>query len=67
MFGLQCVSPAHVPLNPDSTPSSQIIRLPGLASYFYTRDLARAWRVAEELEYGMVGDGTPGSLFSLTQ
>ncbi|MEW5304155.1 MAG: hypothetical protein WDW36_006786 [Sanguina aurantia] len=27
----------------------------GLASYFYTRDLARAWRVAEELEYGMVG------------
>jgi succinate-semialdehyde dehydrogenase/glutarate-semialdehyde dehydrogenase len=27
----------------------------GLASYFYTRDLARAWRVAEALEYGMVG------------
>lgn len=27
----------------------------GLAAYFYTRDLARAWRVAERLEYGMVG------------
>jgi succinate-semialdehyde dehydrogenase/glutarate-semialdehyde dehydrogenase len=30
----------------------------GLASYFYTRDLARAWRVAEGLEYGMVGLNT---------
>jgi len=27
----------------------------GLASYFYTRDLGRAWRVSEALEYGMVG------------
>jgi acyl-CoA reductase-like NAD-dependent aldehyde dehydrogenase len=27
----------------------------GLAAYFYTRDLARAWRIAERLEYGMVG------------
>jgi succinate-semialdehyde dehydrogenase/glutarate-semialdehyde dehydrogenase len=27
----------------------------GLASYFYTRDLARAFRVAEALKYGMVG------------
>ena len=27
----------------------------GLASYFYTRDIGRAWRVAEALEYGMVG------------
>ncbi len=27
----------------------------GLASYFFTRDLARAWRVAEALEYGIVG------------
>ncbi len=27
----------------------------GLAAYFYTRDLGRAFRVAEELEYGMVG------------
>lgn len=27
----------------------------GLASYFYTRDLARAFRVGEALEYGMVG------------
>jgi succinate-semialdehyde dehydrogenase / glutarate-semialdehyde dehydrogenase len=30
----------------------------GLASYFYTRDLARAWRVGEKLEYGMVGINT---------
>jgi succinate-semialdehyde dehydrogenase / glutarate-semialdehyde dehydrogenase len=30
----------------------------GLASYFYTRDLARAFRVAERLEYGMVGLNT---------
>jgi succinate-semialdehyde dehydrogenase/glutarate-semialdehyde dehydrogenase len=27
----------------------------GLASYFYTRDLGRAFRVAEALKYGMVG------------
>ena len=27
----------------------------GLASYFYTQDLGRAWRVSEALEYGMVG------------
>ena len=27
----------------------------GLASYFYTRDLGRAWRVSEGLDYGMVG------------
>jgi len=30
----------------------------GLASYFYTRDLARAFRVAEALEYGIVGLNT---------
>jgi succinate-semialdehyde dehydrogenase/glutarate-semialdehyde dehydrogenase len=27
----------------------------GLAAYFYTRDVGRAWRMAEALEYGMVG------------
>jgi hypothetical protein len=27
----------------------------GLAAYFFTQDLSRAWRVAERLEYGMVG------------
>ena len=27
----------------------------GLAAYFYTRDLSRSWRVAEALEYGMIG------------
>lgn len=27
----------------------------GLASYVYTQNLGRAWRVAEALEYGMVG------------
>jgi len=30
----------------------------GLAAYFYTRDLSRAWRVAEALEYGIVGLNT---------
>lgn len=30
----------------------------GLASYFYARDVARVWRVAEALEYGMVGINT---------
>ncbi|HNS92714.1 MAG TPA: NADP-dependent succinate-semialdehyde dehydrogenase [Thauera sp.] len=27
----------------------------GLAAYFYARDIARVWRVAEALEYGIVG------------
>jgi succinate-semialdehyde dehydrogenase/glutarate-semialdehyde dehydrogenase len=27
----------------------------GLAAYFFTRDLGRCWRVAEALEYGIVG------------
>jgi len=27
----------------------------GLASYIYTRDIGRIWRVSEALEYGMVG------------
>lgn len=26
----------------------------GLAAYFYTRDLKKAWHIAERLEYGMV-------------
>lgn len=30
----------------------------GLASYFYSRDLGRVWRIAEALEYGMVGINT---------
>jgi len=30
----------------------------GLAAYFYTRDLARSWRVGEALEYGIVGLNT---------
>ena len=30
----------------------------GLAAYFYGRDLARVWRVAEALEYGIVGINT---------
>ena len=30
----------------------------GLASYFYGKDYARIWRVAEGLEYGMVGINT---------
>ncbi len=30
----------------------------GLAAYFYGRDYARIWRVAEALEYGMIGINT---------
>lgn len=30
----------------------------GLASYFYSRDHARVWRVSEALDYGMVGVNT---------
>ncbi|WP_144578927.1 NAD-dependent succinate-semialdehyde dehydrogenase [Agrobacterium sp. DE0009] len=30
----------------------------GLASYFYTQDLKRSWRVGEALEFGMVGLNT---------
>lgn len=30
----------------------------GLASYVYSRDISRIWRVAEQLEYGMVGINT---------
>ena len=30
----------------------------GLASYFYSRDIGRVWRVAEQLDYGMVGINT---------
>jgi len=31
----------------------------GLAGYVYTRELSRAWRVAEALEYGIVGVNDP--------
>ncbi len=31
----------------------------GLAAYFYTRDVGRVWRVAEALEYGIVGVNDP--------
>ncbi len=30
----------------------------GLVAYFFSRDLARVWRVSEALEYGMVGVNT---------
>jgi succinate-semialdehyde dehydrogenase/glutarate-semialdehyde dehydrogenase len=30
----------------------------GLASYFYSRDIGRVWRVSEGLEYGIVGINT---------
>lgn len=30
----------------------------GLASYFFSRDISRVWRIAEALEYGMVGINT---------
>jgi succinate-semialdehyde dehydrogenase/glutarate-semialdehyde dehydrogenase len=30
----------------------------GLAAYFYGRDVGRIWRVAEALEYGIIGINT---------
>ncbi len=30
----------------------------GLAAYFYSRDVGRVWRIADALEYGMVGINT---------
>ena len=30
----------------------------GLASYFFSRDIGRIWRVSEALEYGLVGINT---------
>jgi len=30
----------------------------GLASYFYSRDIGRIWKIAEALEFGMVGVNT---------
>jgi len=30
----------------------------GLSAYFYSKDIARAWRITESLEYGMVGINT---------
>ena len=30
----------------------------GLAAYAYTADIGRSWRLAEQLEYGMVGLNT---------
>lgn len=30
----------------------------GLASYFYSRDMSRIWKAAEQLDYGMVGINT---------
>lgn len=42
------------------TDEAEVIRMAndteyGLAAYAYTRDLGRAWRLAERLDYGMVG------------
>ncbi len=50
------------PLIPFST-DAEVIELAnrtefGLASYLYSRDVGRVWRVAEALEYGMVGVNT---------
>ena len=35
----------------------------GLASYFFTRDIGRVWRLAEQLQYGILGanDGMPST------
>jgi succinate-semialdehyde dehydrogenase/glutarate-semialdehyde dehydrogenase len=35
----------------------------GLATYYFTRDIGRVWRLAEQLEYGILGanDGLPST------
>ncbi len=35
----------------------------GLAAYYFTRDVGRVWRLAEQLEYGILGanDGLPST------
>ena len=45
------------------TDEAEVLRLAndtaaGLAAYFFTRDLARSWRVQEALEYGLIGVNT---------
>ena len=45
------------------TGEAEVLRLAndtaaGLAAYFFTRDLARSWRVQEALEYGLIGVNT---------
>jgi succinate-semialdehyde dehydrogenase / glutarate-semialdehyde dehydrogenase len=32
----------------------------GLAAYFFSRDMGRVWRVAAELDYGLVGVNEAG-------
>ncbi len=36
----------------------------GLAAYFYSRDVARCWRVYEALEYGIIGVNTGAASFA---
>lgn len=38
----------------------------GLAGYACTRDLQRAWRLSEELEYGIIGinEGAPSTAYA---
>ena len=45
------------------TSESEVIQMAndsefGLASYFYSKDISRIWRVAEALEFGMIGVNT---------
>ena len=43
------------PTTPPPFPPSRRGRVGWLAAYFYSRDIGRIWRVAEGLEYGIVG------------
>lgn len=54
---------AAPPSNALSRDEAEVVQLAndtevGLASYVYTRDIGRVFRVAEALEYGMVGVNT---------
>ena len=37
----------------------------GLAGYFFSNDMSQIWRVAEEMEVGMVGINDPSSPFGI--
>ena len=50
-----CLSPRRARLAYARLASHRSRDRSGLAAYFYSHDIGRIWRVAEGLEYGIVG------------